>query len=137
MYRNDGDNNMRDILDLIEEWFFSRFINSYNLNFEDLLVGPNSEFELFKKDNSNNEFQQKQEIYSEIFDETNKLRVLIDMCGRNLDDIKFEATDSRIKIFDQEKEISRINLPSIIKPKIQSKDIRNGIITIEVEKINE
>jgi HSP20 family molecular chaperone IbpA len=91
--------------------------------------------ELNNRDSASIQMEKDPEIYSDIIEEEDRFRILIDIRGRNPDQILFDVSEDTITIKQHQQELTKIRLPSTIKPSIEKKDIHNGIITIEVEKM--
>ena len=78
--------------------------------------------------------EQDTQFYTDIISEEENYKILIDMRGQNPETVEFEITEETITAKQEGKKLSKILLPSAIKPAILKKEIHNGIITIEVEK---
>ncbi|MHA2059456.1 MAG: Hsp20/alpha crystallin family protein [Candidatus Ranarchaeia archaeon] len=84
---------------------------------------------------SSTDSKQNREIFNDIIEEGNKFKILIDIRGKNPDHIKIEATEDTLRLNQEGQELTEIRLPSPIKPTIQKKEVHNGILTVEVEKM--
>ncbi len=95
--------------------------------------------EAFRKKNSSEFANQNQdmplkEIFYDIFDEGNKLKIIVELPGVNKNDIQLQADTSEIEIttpFHHKK----IPLPVIVNNNIAKARYTNGILEIELEKI--
>jgi len=74
------------------------------------------------------------EIFYDIFDEGNKLKIIVELPGVNKNDIQLQANTGEIEIttpFHHKK----IPLPVIVNNNIAKARYTNGILEIELEKI--
>lgn len=78
------------------------------------------------------------EPFTDILEEDDVIKVIVDMPGVEKEDIKIEATERTITISAERgdrKYFKKVNLPKPIKPETARAQYRNGVLTITAEKI--
>ena len=146
-FKINGKNVNPDLLKKLEDYmidFESDFSNieDFHIPSQSFLNNSNAFRKNIKYPNKNSEFKQEfnenenavKEMFYDIFDEGEKLKIIIELPGVNKNDIQLQAAANEIEISTPQHH-KIIQLPVPVNNDIAKARYTNGILDIELEKI--
>lgn len=83
-------------------------------------------------------FREAIEPFTDVIEEEDKIRIIMDIPGVEKDDINIEATENEVKVSaerDDRKYYKVVSLPDAVKPESAKASYKNGVLTIIFEKV--